>query len=227
MGHERGGLLERVKPLVHRSQGDSRADALVDLLADIWSNDKRERVLVAAQDNLTVDYLFELVQSRLPMIGPLQHRIPLVAARVRQGMMTEAPEDLGAFGNETDENLEAFQRGEAQILFAPEAAQVGLNLQCARVLILYSVPWRPEEVEQWIGRLDRIGNAAAFAMNNEARTIDVHTIVQKGLVDEKVVAVLEHFHVFERSVNLDGDHLAEVTRRIEDAALRPGSVRCV
>ncbi|MCK0508567.1 DEAD/DEAH box helicase [Aromatoleum anaerobium] len=223
-GHERDELLEQVKPLVHRSNGDSRLDALVDLLATIWARSLGERVLVAAQDNLTVDYLFELVQARLPEIGPLDSRIPLVAARVRQGMATDAVDDLGGFGNETSENLEAFTRGEAQVLFAPEAAQVGLNLQCARVLVLYSVPWRPEEVEQWIGRLDRIGNIAAFSDKEEAHTIDVYTIAQHGLVDEKVVTVLQRFHVFERSVNLDGAHLGEVAQLIEDAALRPDIV---
>jgi ATP-dependent helicase HepA len=217
-------LLEQVKPLVHRSNGDSRADALVDLLAAVWTRTPEERVLVAAQDNLTVDYLFALVQARLPEIGPIGGRVPLIAARVRQGMETDAVEDLGGFGNETSENLEAFQRGEAQILFAPEAAQVGLNLQCARVLVLYSVPWRPEEVEQWIGRLDRIGNVAAFSTDGGARTIDVYTIAQRGLVDEKVVGVLRRFGAFERSVNLDGAHLAEVAQAIEDAALRPDAV---
>jgi ATP-dependent helicase HepA len=221
-GHERDGLLEQVKPLVHKSNGDSRADALVDLLAAVWARAPEERVLVAAQDNLTVDYLFALVQARLPEIGPIGARVPLVAARLRQGMETDAVEDLGGFGNETSENLEAFQRGEAQVLFAPEAAQEGLNLQCARVLVLYSVPWRPEEVEQWIGRLDRIGNVAAFSTEGNAQTIDVYTIVQRGLVDEKVVTVLQRFHAFERSVNLDGAHLGEVTQAIEDAALRAG-----
>jgi len=223
-GHERAGLLEQVKPLVHRSNGDSRLDALVDLLATIWARSPSERVLVAAQDNLTVDYLFELVQARLPEVGHLGARVPLVAARVRQGMATDAVDDLGGFGNETSENVEAFTRGDAQVLFAPEAAQVGLNLQCARVLVLYSVPWRPEEVEQWIGRLDRIGNTAAFSEEGEAQTIDVYTIAQRGLVDEKVVTVLQRFQVFERSMNLDGDHLDEVTQLIEDAALRPDVV---
>ena len=220
-GHERAGLLERVKPLVHRSKGDSRADALIDLLAEIWTEDPTERILVVANDNLTVDYLFDLVQARLAVVGPLSQRVTLVVSRVRQGMMTGAVEDLAGFGNETNENLEAFQRGEAQVLFAPEAVQVGLNLQCARVLVLYSVPWRPEEVEQWIGRLDRIGNVAAFSNEGGAKTIDVYTIAQRGLVDEKVVTVLQRFHVFEKSVNLDGDHLDEVARLIEDAAIRP------
>lgn len=223
-GHDRDGLLEQVKPLVHRSNGDSRADALIDLLAAVWAGAPKERVLVAAQDNLTVDYLYTLVLARLPEVGPLGARVPLVAARVRQGMETDAVEDLGGFGNETSENLEAFQRGEAQVLFAPDAAQVGLNLQCARVLVLYSVPWKPEEVEQWIGRLDRIGNVAAFSNEGGTHTIDVYTIAQRNLVDEKVVTVLQRFHAFERSANLDGSHLDEVAQAIEDAALRPGGV---
>ena len=153
---------------------------LVDLLAEIWSRDATERVLVAAQDNLTVDYLFDLVQARLPVIGPLRRRVPLFAARIRQGMATEAVGDLGGFGNETVENLESFQRGEAQVLFAPEVVREGLNLQCARILVLYSVPWRPLEVEQWIGRLDRIGNASTFPTDGEAGTVDIYTIVAQG-----------------------------------------------
>ena len=220
-GHERLGLLERAKPLVHPSQGDSRADALVDLLSRIWRSDKTDRVIVAAQDNLTVDYLFDIVRARIPLIGRIGSRTPLVAARIRQGMTTEALQDLGGAGNETNENLELFQRGEAQVLFAPELAQTGLNLQCARILVLYSVPWMPQEVDQWIGRLDRIGNAAAFGPDGAARTIDIYTISQEGLVDERVVTVLQRFRAFERSVNLDGAHLQGVSDLIEAAALRP------
>ena len=222
-GHERANLLERVKPLVHKSQGDSRADALVDLLAAIWAIDNSERVLVAAQDNLTVDYLFDIVNARLPQIGPIGRRIPLVATRIRQGMMTEAPEDLGGYGNETIKNLEAFQRGNAQVLFAPETAQVGLNLQCARVLVIYSIPWMPEEVAQWIGRLDRIGNTSAYTQNGEPKDIEIYTIAQKGLVDERVVAVLRCFNAFEHSVNLDGEYLGDVTQLIESSALNSGA----
>lgn len=215
--HDRGDLLARVKPLVHKRQGDSRVDALLDLLMALWDLNPDERVLVAAQDNLTVDYLYDLIHRRLPVIGPLEARRPLVVARIRQGMMTEAVEDLAGAGNETYENLEAFQRGEAQLLLAPEVAQVGLNLQCARVLVLYSVPWRPEQVEQWIGRLDRIGNSAIETSGDP--TISVYTIAQDGLVDQKVVKVLENFRVFERTVNLDGEHLDEVADLIEKAAL--------
>ena len=220
-GYERNDILAKVTPLLSNDQGDSRLDALTDLLGKIWRNNPSERVLVAAQDNLTVDYLFNMISARLPQIGPRTNRVPLIPARVRQGMMVEAVDDLAGFGNETNENLEAFQRGEAQILFAPEIAQVGLNLQCARILVLYSVPWSPEEVEQWIGRLDRIGNSAIQTENDGVLPVDVYTIVQHGMVDEKVVTILEHFRVFDRNINLDGEHLREIVESIEVAALRP------
>ena len=218
-GHERDGILATVAQLLSDDHGDSRLDALTDLLATIWSANPEERVLVAAQDNLTVDYLYKVIPARIPVVGPRTGRVQLIPARVRQGMTTEAVEDLAGFANETDENLGAFQRGEAQVLFAPEAVQVGLNLQCARVIVLYSVPWNPEEVEQWIGRLDRIGNTAVETDNGEVLPVEVFTIVQRGLVDERVVSVLQRFRVFEQNINLDGEHLQEIADRIEATAL--------
>lgn len=222
-GHERDHLLERARPLAHRKRGDSRLDALVDLLIRVWSSNPAERVIVAAQDNPTVDYLLELVQARLPVVGPFGARVPLVAVAIRQGQAEEMLVDLAGYGNNTVTNLEAFQRGDAQLIFATEKAQVGLNLQRARVLVLYSVPWRPEEVEQWIGRLDRIGNTAAFDAKGDANTVDVYTIAQRGLVDQKIVAVLQKFGVFEESLDLDSEHVESVTRSIETAALRPAT----
>ena len=58
---------------------------------------------------------------------------------------TDIMEELGGAGNETNENLDAFQSGAAQVLFAPDRARVGLNLQVARVLVMYSVPWSPKK----------------------------------------------------------------------------------
>jgi ATP-dependent helicase HepA len=221
-GHERAGILEQVKPLVSKRHGDSRLDALVDILNNVWLRDPEERVIVAAQDNLTVDYLAELLPARLPLIGPLRSRGKLKIALIRQGQNEEMLEDLAGYGNQTSDNLEEFQRGKAQVLLAPEVGQVGLNLQRARVLVLYSVPWSLAEVEQWIGRLDRIGNEAAFGRNGAAQYIDIYTIAQEGLVDQKVIEVLKQFRVFEQTVNLDGEHIEALERSIEEAGLEAG-----
>ena len=87
------------------------------------------------------------------------------------------------------------------------------------MIVLYSVPWNPEEVEQWVGRLDRIGNTAVQADDGGAFPVEIFTIVQRGLVDERVVSVLQRFQVFDQNINLDGEHLQEIADRIEAAAL--------
>lgn len=220
-GHERDNILDRVKPLTHRRKGDSRAEALIDLLTQIWNNDPDEQILVAGQDNLTVDYLYGLTQARLPEIGPLGSRTPLVAARVRQGMDTEDVYDVAGYNNETLKSIDTFQRGGANILFAPDAFRVGLNLQCARILVLYSVPWNPKEVDQWIGRVDRIGNVAIFSDSGDINPVEVYTISQHGLIDEKIMDILKKFDVFEKCINLDNDQVDRISEMLKDAALTP------
>jgi len=216
-GHEREGLLEQVSGLLGPEHGDSRFDALVDLLAALWRKRPQERLLVVAQDNLTVDHLFKTVPQYLPRVGPGRGE-PLVCARVRNQF--EAAEGL-ADSDELEESLLDFQEGRAQVLFAADVGQVGLNLQCAQVLVFYSVPWSPQEVEQWIGRLDRIGRRAVLSESGEARPVEVYTLVQRGLVDERVVRVLDAFAVFRRGIRLDGEAILEVKERIRVAALAP------
>jgi ATP-dependent helicase HepA len=219
-GHEREGLLAQVSELLGPEHGDSRFDALVDLLAALWRERPGERVLVVAQDNLTVDHLFKAVPQYLPRVGPGQGE-PLVCARVRN--QPDKVEEIAAAG-ELTENLVEFQEGRAQVLFAAEVGQVGLNLQCAQVLVFYSVPWSPQEVEQWIGRLDRIGRRAVLTELGQARPVEVYTLVQRGLVEERVVRVLDAFAVFRRGIRLDGTAILEVSKRIREAALAPEQV---
>src|SRR5690606_2405128 len=104
-----------------------------------------------------------------------------------------------------------------------DVAQVGLNLQHARTIIFFSTPWSPLSVEQWLGRLDRLGSAALADEPGE-RTIDIYAIYQRGQVDERVISVLDDFAVFKRSVRLDGDEINVIGQHIVDAALTPHTV---
>ena len=85
------------------------------------------------------------------------------------------------------------------------------------------MPWSPVAVEQWIGRLDRLGSAALADQPGE-RTIDIYAIYQRGQVDERVVSVLDDFAIFKRSIRLDGDEINVVGQHIVDAALTPHTV---
>jgi superfamily II DNA/RNA helicase len=56
-----------------------------------------------------------------------------------------------------DEAKRRFRHGEANVLLCTDAAAEGLNFQLCGALINYDMPWNPIRVEQWIGRLGRLG----------------------------------------------------------------------
>lgn len=216
------GFLQAATKHLELANGDSRLDALIDLLSEIWNEDPDEAVLIVAEDNPTVDYLERMIPQFLPEIGPRGRRRALSLA-VKRNRDAAATSDLIDLFDEYDESLGGFVDGDDQLLVAADAAQVGLNLQHARKLVFFSMPWSPAVVEQWIGRLDRLGSVALADERGE-RTIDIYAIYQRGQVDERVVTVLDDFAVFKRSIRLDGDEINVVSQHIVDAALTPHSV---
>ncbi|MGP8441612.1 SNF2-related protein [Burkholderia vietnamiensis] len=216
------GFLNVATKHLDLANGDSRLEALIDLLVEIWNVDPEEAVLVVAEDNPTVDYLERMIPQFLPEIGSRGHRRPLSIA-VKRNRDAAATPDLVDLFDEYDESLGGFVDGDDQLLVAADLAQVGLNLQHARKLIFFSIPWSPVAVEQWIGRLDRLGSTALENQSGE-RSIDICAIYQRGQVDERVVSILDDFAIFERSIRLDGDEINVVSQHIVDAALAPHSV---
>jgi ATP-dependent helicase HepA len=216
------GFLQAATEHLDPANGDTRLEALIDVLVGIWNMDPHAAVLVVAEDNPTVDYLERLIPQFLPEIGPHEERRALSLA-VKRNRDAAATEDLVELFDEYDESLGGFIEGRDQLLVAADIAQVGLNLQHARNIIFFSMPWAPAAVEQWIGRLDRLGSAA---LDDEpgARTIDIHAIYQRDQVDERVISVLEAFGVFQRSIRLDGDEINIVSQHIVDAALAPHAI---
>jgi superfamily II DNA or RNA helicase len=54
----------------------------------------------------------------------------------------------------------SLDRGQIRLVICSDAASEGLNLQAARSLINLDVPWNPARLEQRIGRIARLGQAA-------------------------------------------------------------------
>ncbi|WP_227243251.1 SNF2-related protein [Paraburkholderia caribensis] len=128
------GFLYAATRYLDVANGDSRLEALVDLLVDIWNVDPKEAVLVVAEDNPTVDYLAATIPQILPEVGPRGRRRPLSIA-VKRNRDAAATSDIVDLFAEYDESLGGFVNGETQLLVAADLAQVGLNLQHARKLI--------------------------------------------------------------------------------------------
>ena len=80
------------------------------------------------------------------------------------------------------EAVGAFNRGEASLLLATDAAAHGLNLQSrCRLVVSLELPWNPVRLEQRIGRIDRIG---------QKRTVHAVHLVARDTGEEEVLARL-------------------------------------
>lgn len=85
---------------------------------------------------------------------------------------------------ERDKRLKAFKtRNDCQVFVSTESGSTGLNLQVAKYLINYDLPWTPAIWEQRKGRIRRIGS-----VHNKVKIIN---LLLRGSIDETMYATLE------------------------------------
>ncbi|WP_347708437.1 SNF2-related protein [Sphingosinicella sp. YJ22] len=188
------GLLARAAAAGAGVPGDSRLDALLDILCGIWHQDADEQVIIVAGDNPSIDFL----KPRLARyFGGDSRSLPMAELR-REGEASDSEEaDIRAM----DAQLAAFARGEARVMLLGEWVQAGLNLHhFARNIIFYATPWDSDVVDQLIGRLDRLRPNGLWRgdQGRHFGRIRVWTISQEGTAEERVLAGLEALGVFER-----------------------------
>lgn len=87
----------------------------------------------------------------------------------------------------------ASEQGHAALALQIEAGGVGINLQCAQVVILMEPQLKPSTENQAIARVHRMG---------QSRRVIVHRMIAKNTVDEDLIEVLkEKQAVFDRFAN--------------------------
>ncbi len=82
---------------------------------------------------------------------------------------------------EKEDSLEAFRLRD-QVLVSTEAGGEGRNLQYARNVINYDLPWNPMRLEQRIGRVHRLG---------QEHPVRVTNLVARGTIEAYVLEILE------------------------------------
>ncbi len=113
--------------------------------------------------------------------------------------------------NERDRLLSQFAEDENQVLLCSEIGAEGVDLQFARILVNYDLPWNPMRVEQRIGRIDRIGQ--------QAPSIVIINFYVEDSIDGRIYT---HLHkkigVFERSIGalegILGEGVAKLTAEL-------------
>lgn len=98
------------------------------------------------------DTLVDIV-SRLRLVNPGM----LIGTYSGQGAECFDPDMKKMIRVDREEVKERFLRGEIDVLVCTDAAAEGLNLQTSDLLVNFDLGWNPMQVEQRIGRIDRIG----------------------------------------------------------------------
>lgn len=113
--------------------------------------------------------------------------------------------------------MKDFRAGEYDFLFANRVASEGLDFEFCSAVINYDLPWNPMEIEQRIGRIDRIGQ--------ESEKILIRNFYNDEAIDSRIMfRVLQRIAIFEQSIGelepIIGQHM-DVLRAAMDFRLTP------
>lgn len=75
-----------------------------------------------------------------------------------------------------------FEKRDVHVMICTDSGSQGLNFQYCDVIVNFDLPWNPMKVEQRIGRIDRIGQAASY--------IYIYNFVMQGTIEEKIFSIL-------------------------------------
>ncbi len=210
--------LGAIREISRAETGDSRLDELVDWLTDLWHDEPRRKVVVAAQDNPTIDELKKLLRARIPTAGPRGERIPVEIVCAR-----DERDDPSATMAESHvrSTLAPFQEGTAQLLLAHDTYREIYNLQAADAIVFYGLPWDPVAVDQWIGRVDRLGREVVDPEHAATRPVPVRivTLVRRGQSDERVKIELVKWGLFDHPLTPNQQESQQIGVAVRDAGL--------
>lgn len=164
---------------------DVKVEPLVEIIDNLFAEDKERKVIIFTEFVTTQDYLSKLLEN--------------------QGYTTSLLNGSMSI-DERNIVLEEF-KSKTNILISTDAGGEGLNLQFSNVVINYDLPWNPMKIEQRIGRVDRIGQKRDVLIYNFILSDTVENRV-KDVLEQKLALILEEIGVDKYSDVLDNE-LAE------------------
>ena len=155
----------RIKELLAKfpPQRETKVEKLVGALGVLWKQNPRERVVVFATYLGSVEMLGIEIEKQYP----------------GQGFTVLKGGDHGA-------KTAAEKRFKApdgpRVLICTAAGREGINLQHARVLFNFDLPWNPMDLEQRIGRIHRYG---------QSDTAQVYNLVLSDTIEGSIFLLLD------------------------------------
>ena len=177
-------------------QTDTKYQELRRRVTTLLEHNRREKLVVFSYFRATLHYLDE----RLQQDG--------ISTILLHGGVPNKDEVVSTFRNAKD----------ASVLLSSEVGSEGIDLQFARVVINYDLPWNPMRVEQRIGRIDRLGQ--------KAEQIHVWNLFYGDTIDDRIYdRLFERLGVFEGTLGtlepVLGDMIQELTHDLFTKHLTP------
>ena len=142
---------------------ESKIVMLVHALEQIWQQNSDEKVVIFATYLGTVEAIKKQLSDRFPDKG----------VDILKG---------GDHGAKTAAQKRFRRKDGSSVLVCTAAGREGINLQFARILFNYDLPWNPMDLEQRIGRIHRYGQDS---------TAQVYNLVATNTIEGQIFLLLE------------------------------------
>ena len=153
------GDLLRVFP-AHR---ETKMQKLLDGLGTLWRQNSGEKIVIFATYLGTVDMIAREIEQTFP----------------GQGVVVLRGGDHGA---KVTAERRFRQKDGPRVLVCTAAGREGINLQFARILFNFDLPWNPMDMEQRIGRIHRYG---------QRDTAQVYNLVLSDTIEGRIFLLLD------------------------------------
>ncbi|MCP3685977.1 MAG: DEAD/DEAH box helicase [bacterium] len=141
---------------------ETKIEKLLRGLGSLWKQNSEERVVIFATYLATVDLLKKEIESTYPGQGVV----------VLRG---------GDHGSKVAAEKRFKRTDGPKVLVCTAAGREGINLQFARILFNFDLPWNPMDVEQRIGRIHRYG---------QRDTAQVYNLILSDTIEGKIFLLL-------------------------------------
>lgn len=142
---------------------ETKTQKLLDGLGTLWRQNPDEKIVVFATYLGTVDLIAREIDQTFPGQGVV----------VLRG---------GDHGTKSAAERRFRQKDGPRVLVCTAAGREGINLQIARILFNFDLPWNPMDVEQRIGRIHRYG---------QHHTAQVYNLVLSDTIEGRIFLLLD------------------------------------
>lgn len=156
---------QRIRALLEKfpQQTETKVEKLIYALGMLWRQDPDEKVVIFATYLGSVEMLGDEIDRAYPGQGVV----------VLKG---------GDHGSKAAAEKKFKQAGGPKVMICTAAGREGINLQHARILFNFDLPWNPMDLEQRIGRIHRYG---------QRHTAQVYNLVLSDTIEGKIFLLLD------------------------------------